>query len=73
MYVDNRHKYGHLLNADNYETSRLHNDMYSIFDNRLVSGRCSCCYVCWISMLCRTGKDVTCIQTGLKCLKIMLM
>ena len=37
MYVSNLEEYGHLLNADNYETTHLHNDMYQIFDNRLVS------------------------------------
>lgn len=36
MYVSNLEEYGHLLNADNYEISHLHNDMYQIFDNRLV-------------------------------------
>ena len=36
MYVSNLDEYGHLLNADNYETTHLHNDMYMIFDNRLV-------------------------------------
>lgn len=37
MYVSNLHRYGHLLNADNYETTHLHSDMYSLFENRLVS------------------------------------
>lgn len=37
MYVSNILDYGHLLNADNYETLHLHNDMYSLFDNQLVS------------------------------------
>lgn len=35
MYVSNLHDYGHLLNADNYETTHLHNDMFSMFDNRV--------------------------------------
>ncbi len=37
MYVSNVHQYGHLLNGDKYETTHLHNDMYSIFENKLVS------------------------------------
>ena len=37
MHVSNLHEYGHLLNADNYDTSRLHGDMYQMFDNNLVS------------------------------------
>ena len=36
MYVSNLDEYGHLLNADNFDTSHLNNDMYMIFDNRLV-------------------------------------
>ena len=39
MYMSNLDKYGHLLNADNYNTDHLNNDMYMIFDNRLVSVR----------------------------------
>ena len=43
MYVSNLDKFGHLLNADNYNTDHLNNDMYMIFDNRLVSvGVCGC-------------------------------
>ena len=37
MHVSNLDKYGHLLNADNYSTDHLNNDMYTIFDNRLVN------------------------------------
>lgn len=37
MYISNLHDYGHLLSGDNYETSHLHNDMYQMFENRLVS------------------------------------
>ena len=36
MYVSNLDEYGHLLNADNFDTTHLNNDMYMIFDNRLV-------------------------------------
>lgn len=35
MYVSNLHDYGHLLNADTYDTTRLHGDMYQMFDNKL--------------------------------------
>ena len=37
MYISNIDEYGHLLNGDNYEITHLHNDMFSIFDNRVVS------------------------------------
>lgn len=37
MYVSNLNDYGHLLNGDNYEITHLHNDMFNMFDNRLVS------------------------------------
>ena len=37
MYVSNIDDYGHMLNGDNYETTHLHNDMFSMFDNTLVS------------------------------------
>ena len=47
MYVSNLDKYGHLLNADNYNTDYLNNDMYMIFDNRLVSVRVCGCVGVW--------------------------
>jgi hypothetical protein len=34
MYMTNLQHYGHLLNAENYETNHLHNDLYNIFENR---------------------------------------
>ena len=37
MYVSNLEEYGHLLNRESYTTEHLHNDMYQLFDNRLVS------------------------------------
>lgn len=37
MYVSNLHHYGHLVNPTNYDTNHLHNDLYSLFDNRKVS------------------------------------
>ena len=39
MHVSNLHDYGHLLNADSYDTSRVHGDMYQMFDNSLVRER----------------------------------
>jgi len=33
MYVDNRIYYGHLTDSSNFETSHLHNDLYTIVDN----------------------------------------
>ena len=51
MYVSNLEEYGHLLNGDNFNTDHLNNDMYMLFDNRLVSGEgiplavtCGCDY-----------------------------
>lgn len=37
MYVDNQFYYGHLVNSAHYETSHVHNDLYSIMDNPYVS------------------------------------
>ena len=37
MYVSNLEEYGHLLNGDNFNTHHVNNDMYMLFDNRLVS------------------------------------
>ncbi|CAG7817239.1 unnamed protein product, partial [Allacma fusca] len=34
MYVSNRVDWGHLVNADNYETTHKSNEMYQVFDNR---------------------------------------
>lgn len=34
MYVTNRVDWGHLVNADNFETSHKNNEMYQLFDNR---------------------------------------
>jgi hypothetical protein len=34
MFVTNRVDWGHLVNADNFETTHLNNEMYQIFDNR---------------------------------------
>ena len=50
MYISNLDEYGHLLNADNFDTSHLNNDMYMIFDNRLVSfkSRYSACSLCCV-------------------------
>lgn len=48
MYISNLDDYGHLLNGDNYETTHLHNDMFSIFDNRLVSSCPQNCYIVFI-------------------------
>ena len=41
MYVTNLHNFGRLLETDNYKTDMLHNDLWEIFDNKVVS----CCYV----------------------------
>ena len=49
MYVSNLEEYGHLLNADNFDTSHLNNDMYMIFDNRLV--RIFSVPLCCVSMV----------------------
>lgn len=34
MYVSNRVDFGHLVNADNFDTSRIYSEIYQIFDNR---------------------------------------
>jgi len=37
LYIDNQQHYGHLVDAENFDTTHLHNDLYQIFDNRYVS------------------------------------
>ena len=37
MYADNQYDYGHLLDVEEFETDHLHDDMYTIFSNPLVS------------------------------------
>lgn len=34
MYVDNMDDFGHLVNADNFDTTHLHNELYQLFDNK---------------------------------------
>lgn len=34
MYVNNRVDFGHLVNADNFDTSHANSEIYQIFDNR---------------------------------------
>lgn len=34
MYVSNRLEFGHLVNSDNFETTRTHPDLYQLFDNK---------------------------------------
>jgi hypothetical protein len=34
MYVDNMDDFGHLVNADNFDTSHVHNELYQLFDNK---------------------------------------
>jgi len=36
MYVDNQQTYGHLVSIANFETNHLHNDLYTILENRYV-------------------------------------
>ena len=33
MYVNNQHHFGHLIDAENYDTNHLHSDLYEIFNN----------------------------------------
>jgi uncharacterized protein with FMN-binding domain len=34
MHVTNRVDFGHLVSADNFDTSRINSEIYQIFDNR---------------------------------------
>lgn len=34
MYVDNTVEYGHLVDPDSYDISRVHPDIYEIFNNK---------------------------------------
>lgn len=37
MFVSNRDEFGRLVSSANFNTSRLHPDMWQIFDNPMVS------------------------------------
>ena len=37
MYATNLHEFGRLLETENYRTDHLHNDLWELFDNKLVS------------------------------------
>ena len=37
MHVTNMAYFGHLKSTESYKTDRKHNDMYELFNNRLVS------------------------------------
>ena len=37
MFMSNLEEYGHLVNPDDYSTGHLHNDLYEIDSNKLVS------------------------------------
>lgn len=37
MYATNLYDFGRLLETDSYKTNHLHNDLWEIFDNRVVS------------------------------------
>ena len=41
MYMVNLEQYGHLINPDEYSTEHLHNELYEIESNRMVSV-CTC-------------------------------
>lgn len=34
MYIDNREDYGHLVSADNFDTSHTNNELYQILENK---------------------------------------
>jgi hypothetical protein len=34
MYIDNRQDYGHLVSADNFDTSHNNNELYQIVENK---------------------------------------
>ena len=39
MFVSNQVDFGHQTNSDNYDVSHLHEELYQIFDNELVSSK----------------------------------
>ena len=57
MYATNLYDFGRLLEADNYNTNHLHNDLWEIFDNRVVS--LLKFNICTLSLLCRHSGHVT--------------
>lgn len=53
MYVTNLHTFGHILSTENYQTERLHNDLWQIFENPLVST-----YSSLFNSLCANGDKI---------------
>jgi len=47
MYMSNLENYGHLINADDFSTEHLHNDLFEIENNRVVGDYLSVC-VCHV-------------------------
>lgn len=37
MYATNVYEFGRLLETENYPTDHLHNDLWELFDNKVVS------------------------------------
>lgn len=65
MYMSNLEEYGHLVNADDYSTEHLHNDLYEIENNIVVGNYLSVwCVVCGVVfLLCRIGRNDTFMLT----------
>ena len=75
MYMNNLHEFGHLLNAENYNTDHLNNDMYMIFDNRVVSLCVLACVqvcvcVCVHTHVCIILHAYICICASILCLQM---
>ena len=47
MYATNLHEFGRLLETENYRTDHLHNDLWELFDNKLVSSHSIFCTSNW--------------------------
>ena len=64
MYLSNWHSnYGHLINGDEYDTSHLHNDMYSLFQNNMVCSLLvqTCLFVGLNGKLVNNNCHITCV------------
>ena len=71
MYVSNLEEYGHLLNRDSYTTDHLHNDMYQMFDNRLVSTKAICPHsMCLFPF--HMSVPIPCVSVPIPCVSVTL-
>ena len=48
LHVTNRGTFGHLVNADDFDTSHTHNELWELIRNRLLSPRIALSLQVWL-------------------------